>query len=101
MIAILDIFAEVIINNEAVAIDKPFTYKVKEQDSDTIQVGHRVLVPFGFKNKLVEGFVIGLKCDIEEEIKKIKNVSKILDKEPILSRDDLQVIEFLRKRYLC
>lgn len=83
------------------AIDKPFTYKVKEKDSDIIEVGHRVLVPFGFKNKLVEGFVLGLKCDLEEEIKNIKSVSKILDKEPILSRDDLKLIDFLRDRYLC
>lgn len=97
----IELFAEVIINSEAYAIDKPFTYRVKEDLEDIIQVGHRVLVPFGKGNKFIEGFVIGLKCDLDEDIKRIKNIKSILDTEPILSRDDLKVIEFLRENYLC
>lgn len=96
-----DLYAEIIINNEAVAIDRPFTYKVKAEHNDIIQIGHRVTVPFGFKNKAVEGFVIGLKCELYEEIKNIKYVNSILDEMPILSRDDIKLIEFLRNKYLC
>ena len=96
-----ELFAEIIINSDALQIDKPFTYKVKEEYNDIIQVGHRVLVPFGMGNKKVEGFVIGLKCELNSDIKRIKQIIDILDEEPILSRDDLKLIDFMRESYLC
>ena len=95
----IDIYAEVIINSDAVSIDKPFTYLVKPEDNEIIQIGQRVKVPF--RTRLVEGFVIGLKCELIEPIKGIKKVNKIMDTNPILSRDDLKIIDFLRKKYLC
>ena len=97
----IDLYAEVIINSDAVQIDRPFTYKVRDEDNESIQVGHRVKVPFGNGNRSVEGFVIGLKCDGVENIKRIKKITCLLDKEPILSRDDLKLINFLRDKYLC
>lgn len=97
----IDLYAEVIINSDAIEIDRPFTYKVKEEQNDFIQVGHRVKVPFGKGNRPIEGFVIGLKCEGIENIKRIKYVSSILDEEPILSRDDLKLINFLKETYLC
>ncbi len=97
----IDLYAEVIINSDAIEIDRPFTYKVKDEDNEKIQVGHRVLVSFGKGNRLIEGFVIGLKCEGVENIKRIKKISKIVDEEPILSRDDLKLIDFLREQYSC
>lgn len=97
----IDLYAEVIINSEAIEIDRPFTYKVKEEHNEIIQVGHRVKVPFGKGNRPVEGFVVGLKCEGVENIKRMKYIASIADEEPILSRDDLKVIEFLRETYLC
>ncbi|MDS0524947.1 primosomal protein N' [Clostridium sp. SHJSY1] len=97
----IDLYAEIIINSEAIELDRAFTYKVKEEQNEIIQVGHRVKVPFGRSNKSVEGFVMALKCDGIEDIKYIKKISSIPDDEPILSRDDLKVIDFLRERYLC
>lgn len=95
----IDIYAEVIINSDAVSIDKPFTYLVKTEDNEIIKVGYRVKVPF--RTRLVEGFIVGLKCDLNEPIKSIKKINKLMDEEPILSRDDLKIIDFLRKKYLC
>lgn len=97
----LELYAEVIINSDAVDIDKPFTYKVKEEHNDILEVGHRVKVPFGTRSKPVEGFVIGLKCDGIENLKRIKSIISISDDFPILSRDDLKLVEFLRREYLC
>ncbi|MGG7176044.1 primosomal protein N' [Clostridium paraputrificum] len=94
-------YAEVVINSDAIEIDRPFTYKVKEEQSEIIEVGHRVKVPFGSRNKPVEGFVLGLKCEGIDDIKRIKSISEILDEEPILTRDDLKLITFLRDKYLC
>lgn len=95
----LNIYAEVIINSDAVSIDKPFTYIVKPEESEKIEVGYRVLVPF--RNRLLEGFVIGLKCELLEDIKGIKKINKLMDDSPLLSREDLILIDYLRNRYLC
>lgn len=97
----LEMYAEVIVNSDAVDIDKPFTYKVKEEDLERIQVGHRVKVSFGGRNNLIEAFVISLKCELYEEIKGLKKISMIMDEEPILTKDDLKLIDFLRRKYLC
>lgn len=96
-----ELYAEVIINSDAIEIDRPFTYKVKEELLDIIEIGHRVKVPFGVKNKPTEAFVLGLKCEGIENVKKIKYISSILDDIPILTRDDLRLIDFLRENYLC
>lgn len=97
----VELYAEVIVNSDAIDIDRPFTYKVKEELLDIIEIGHRVKVPFGVRNKPTEGFVIGLKCDGVENFKNIKYISSILDDIPILTRDDLKLIDFLRENYLC
>lgn len=96
-----ELYAEVIINSDAIEIDRPFTYKVTEELLDIIEVGHRVKVPFGIKNKPTEAFVLGLKCEGIENVKKIKYISSILDDIPILTRDDLKLVDFLRENYLC
>ena len=42
----MELYAEVIINSDAVEIDRTFTYKVKDDLASLISVGHRVKVPF-------------------------------------------------------
>lgn len=96
----MELYAKVILNNEAVEIDRPFTYKVKEELVPLISVGHRVKVPFGFKNKPTEGFVIELLTEYNEEYK-IKEISKLCDEDPILTKEDLLIIEFLVNKTLC
>ena len=44
-------YAEIIINSEAMEVDKPFTYKVPYELEDKIKVGFRVQIPFGMRNK--------------------------------------------------
>ncbi|WP_024614599.1 primosomal protein N' [Clostridium sp. Ade.TY] len=96
----MELYAEVIVNSEAVEIDKPFTYKVKKEFNDLISIGHRVKVPFGISNKLIEGFVIALSTEFEGKYK-VKEIKKLCDDEPILTREDLLMIEFLRTKTLC
>ncbi len=67
-------YVGIIVNNEAVKLDKIFTYKVPDNLKDDILVGHRVKVPFGFGNKFIDGFVINFykEDDIDKEnIKKL------------------------------
>ena len=59
-------------------------------------------MPFGMGNKRVEGFVYIYIT--EDELKytyKIKNIVKLCDDEPILTMTILNLLVFLRKKYLC
>lgn len=95
-------YAEIIINSDAVEVDRPFTYRVPFEMEDDIDIGFRVKVPFGIKNRPTEGFVYSLVNEEEANISyKVKNILKICDKEAVLTRDDLKLIMFLRKKYLC
>jgi primosomal protein N' (replication factor Y) len=94
-------YAGIIINNDSVQVDKPFTYKVKDEFLGKIKVGHRVKVPFGTGNKAVEGFVIELYDSAPENGFRIKNILSIEDENPILTEDDLSLMNFMRNKYLC
>ena len=95
-------YAEIIINSDALEIDKLFTYKVPYELLENINVGFRVKVPFGARSKPIEGFVFSILQD--DSIKfdyKVKEILELCDDEPILTRDDFELIYFLRKKYLC
>lgn len=96
----MKLYAEVIINSEALEIDRPFTYKVPEEFNNEIKIGQIVKVPFGKGNKTSEGFILNLKN--YDNIKfKTKNIAAILVKDPVIDEDDINLIEFLREKTLC
>ena len=82
------------------AIDKPYSYLVPEELRDTCVPGARVTVPFGRANKRSEGIVLEVRS-AEGETEKLKTVDSVLDKEPPLTADQLQLALFMRDRFFC
>jgi primosomal protein N' (replication factor Y) len=98
----LNLYAEIILNSEALEIDRPFTYKIPVELEEKVQVGQIVKVPFGMGNKTSEGFVLSIKGENEVNISfKVKKISAIITDEPIIDEDDIKLINFLREKYLC
>ena len=91
-------FAEVIIEYGAKAVDKLFTYIVPEEYKSVIKIGHRVLVPFN--NKLIEGFVLNISNQYNGEYE-LKRIEKLCDEEPILNQEMLYLGEAIQKKILC
>ncbi len=96
-------FAQVIINSDALQIDKPFTYKIKKEMKEKISIGHRVLVSFGVGHKKVEGFVIELLGEVSKEESNIryKYIAELCDNEALLTKEDFEIVKFLRRKYMC
>ena len=95
-------YAEIILNSEAIEIDRPFTYKVPLDMEEKVKVGQIVKVPFGVRSKPVEGFILDLKAEEEMKVSfKMKNILSVENEEPIITEDDLKLINFLREEYLC
>ena len=76
--------------------EKTFDYLVPKLLENEISLGKRVLVPFG-KQKL-EGFIIDIKDNSEFELKEIIS---ILDKEPILTNELLDLGKEIKNDILC
>lgn len=95
----MDLYADIIVNSDAITIDKPFSYKIKEELRDVLKQGHRVKIPFG--SRKIEGFVFNIYEDEKNDGIKYKYISAICDEEPLLDREHLLLVEFLRRKYLC
>jgi len=93
-------YAKVVVRSNTFHTDNLFTYKIPEFLEEQICVGHRVLVPFGRGNKPTEAFVFKLSDVLEEDIK-IKEVVDVLDEEPIFKLEDLELVSWMKNRYLC
>ena len=66
--------------------EKTFDYNVPSILEPEIQIGKRVLVPFG--NQKLEGFIINVKKESNYEL---KDRIEVLDKEPILNKELLNL----------
>ncbi|WP_165213387.1 primosomal protein N' [Streptococcus tangpeifui] len=85
--------AKIIVDVPLMQTDKPFSYRVPDDLSDSISLGSRVHVPFGKGNRLLQGFVIGLE---DGEITDLKPVTSVLDFEPVLNQEQLNLAEQMR-----
>lgn len=96
---------KVVVSNNNASIDILFTYLVPEYVQN-IFIGHRILVPFGKSNKLIEAFVFEIIENIENEvldieISKLKNMVDVLDKDPMLTKNNVKLINWMKERYIC
>jgi len=89
--------AQVIINSNVKNLNKIFDYNVPTDMEGTICVGDRILVPFGNKKSLEEGFVIGFK---ESSEFKVKDVAGIQDGVK-LTEFNIELAKLMARRYFC
>lgn len=87
-------FAKVAI---ALPIDRLFHYSIPDNLSNEIAVGKRVFVPF--TNRKVVGYVVGLSD--EADVKEVKDIEGVIDKEPILSDEMLKLTQWIKDTYFC
>ncbi|KZE38206.1 primosomal protein N' [Bhargavaea cecembensis] len=91
--------AEVITDVSAHPVDRPFDYAVPKGMATVIEPGARVRVPFG--NRKVLGFVIGLKEESDVPDSRLKPVDELLDPEPVLAAEMLELADWMKQTTLC
>ena len=90
---IVSVLVEVNVNK----INKTFDYNVPDLLKDSIEVGKRVLVPFGKNN--IEGFILEIKNN--SEVKNLKNISEVIDENPILNKELLKLGKRISNENVC
>ncbi len=91
-------YAEVLIEYSAKSIDKTFTYLIPESLKDDLQIGMKVLVPFG--NKIINGFVTNIKDEYQEDYE-LKEIKDVVDKYLVLNDELLKLGTYLQEETLC
>ncbi len=84
----------VIISNIIKKIDRPYDYLYPFDDDP---VGRRVIVPFGKANTPRKALV--LECFEAEAEQSLKSVIDTLDETPVISREQIPLISFLKDQY--
>ena len=90
-------YIDVVLN---IPLGGSFTYKA----NCPVEVGFRAEVYFGSRKKKMTGFIIkvheeGYKPDYEES--KIKEIIRLVDKEPIFNQDQVELAKWISAYYLC
>ena len=94
-----DAVAKIAVSAAPYWIDKPYEYAVPDDFRGRVQPGIRVAVPFSAGNRRSEGIVLALSDKAEYE--KLKDISEVLDTEPVLTQQQIQLALFMRERFFC
>lgn len=87
-------YARVIVDISNSEVDHVFDY---DMGSYSLEAGYRVIVPFG-KNQ-VEGYIIDVSDKTDCPRSKIKEIIKPIDDLPIIGKEFLALMEFMRRKY--
>lgn len=79
-------------------IDKTFTYSVPKELEEDIEIGKRVLVPFGQRH--ITGYIINISPPISSSSYEIKDILDVLDLKPILTPEMLKLTQWIAEYYL-
>ena len=80
------------------SFDKLYSYLWPSELGDA-QVGVRVLVPFGGGNRTRQGLV--MEIAEQNETAGLKSISSVMDSEPLLNDEMLQLARFMQERTFC
>ena len=88
-----------IVDNKCKETDKVFSYAIPI--NMYIDIGHRVIVPFGRGNKKIAGYVIGFSNRIDFDKSKLKSIIKLAELNPLIPYKIIELVKWMRDKYLC
>lgn len=96
-------YVDVILRQKGRFSDMLFSYRVPDSLENKIDIGYRVSVPFGKSNKPIEAIVNNIKSENESEGTdfEIKDIFDVLGDDPLISRENMELISWMRDRYIC
>ena len=87
--------AEIIIDSKAKSLNRKFDYEIPQDLEDIVDVGSRVLVPFGNFKTLEQGYIIKIKERTEYKVKPIAGLEENLPPEKI------KLARWMARKYFC
>ena len=92
-------YAKVAVEAAVFTFDKAFDYIIPPELENIAQKGCRVTVPFGNSNKKRLGIIFEI-TDFSEG-KRLKKIAEVLDANPLLNEEMLELAEWIKNRTFC
>lgn len=92
-------YIDVLCEIGAKAVDNVFEYRVPKELEGNIKIGIRVSIPFGKMS--LEGFVINIKNSTNYDKDKIKDITSVIDNEPVINKEMLELGKYMSDNLLC
>lgn len=92
-------YAQVSVDTQSVAIDKPLTYAIPIELQDRVSIGTPVLVPV--RSNWVTGYVVGLSDSADIPPESIKPIAKVLWDQPLFDDELLKLAKWVSQYYHC
>ncbi|WP_221564169.1 primosomal protein N' [Alkalihalobacillus sp. TS-13] len=89
--------AGVIVDVPAIGTDRAFDYRIPDDLESAVQIGIRVVVPFGPRK--LTGFVINLKEASEH--KRLKKIEDVVDPSPVINEELIELGKWIADNTLC
>lgn len=94
-----EIIASVALENVAYDFDKEYDYIVPDELKGKVKEGIRVIVPFGNGSGKRQGIVFSMRS--EQPQNKMKRISAVLDKAPLVNNEMLDLAVYIKERTFC
>jgi len=91
--------ASVVLDGAIGSFDKEYSYAVPKFLEEKAKVGCRVTMPFGRSNLKKQGMIFALKE--KENSDNLKDIYEVLDKEPILNHEMIELCRYMHDRVFC
>lgn len=91
-------FAEIAVDSVTYGLDKLYVYSLPLSMSNA-SIGCRVIVPFGRSSSKRQGIIMRLLS--ETSISNTRPVYALLDTKPILSKEQMELVEYLKQTTYC
>ncbi len=92
--------ARVVVRAATYAIDKPYDYAIGQELEGKVVPGVRVRVSFGRGSRRTEGLVLDVR-EAEESSLALKEISSVIDDEPIADEKMIKLALWMREQYFC
>lgn len=93
--------AAVAVSSTNFGFDKRYKYIIPVEMEGKVSVGARVLVPFGNGNRKRVAVVIRIDDSESEDLSKFKPIKAIIDSEPLLNDEMLDLMMWIRNTTMC
>ena len=97
-------YCKVLLRESVRQTDKEYTYKIPDSMEQTVVPGSYVEVPFGFGNRTSIALVTYTSDDLSDlgfDPLQLKEIKSVIDLYPVMNKDQLELIEPLKKKLLC
>ena len=91
------LYADIIL---PVPLNQTFTYIIPDELEKMVQIGQRVLAPFG-RNHTYTGIIVGLTPHRPETGYELKPIQQVLDEGPIIRHPQYPLWQWIANYYMC